>query len=528
MRISCILLLGALLTVPFVQAGNGEASGNWKVSIFEQGQRHHFWLIKLEKKDGKMTGSAVGLRGVPASKMDKVEVKGDQLTFTIGVADKEFHFEGKLNKADAKKIMGSFRIGNRNIPAMLEATTARTVFEADKEFLARNPADPRVFDLVLDMIGQAVKEKATANEVREWTQVALKSAANHGQRWQRDFTIRLAETLLKEKDLAGVAVEVARGAEKFKGDAEYQLRVLAALQNALAKSGQADDAKLIGKRIEEMETVARREYEKTFLPFKVEPFAGRKGKSNRAVLVELFTGAQCPPCVAADLAFDALEKAYKPSEVVLLQYHLHIPGPDVLTNPDAEARQEFYGKSIRGTPTIMFNGKPGAGGGGGSDDAQGKFLDYRIIIDPLLEKPATVGLEVKAVRKGNKVHIQAKANDLDKPGPKVRLRLALVENWVRYRAPNGMRYHSRVVRSLPGGAEGLALAKKDTEQAVVVDLAELETKLSKYLNDFAKNEAPFPDAQRPMRFRDLSVVAFVQNDETSEILQALEVPVKAE
>ena len=91
-----------------------------------------------------------------------------------------------------------------------------------------------------------------------------------------------------------------------------------------------------------------------------------------------------------------------------------------------------------------------------------------------------------------------------------------------------MRYHSRVVRSLPGGPDGLALTKKDTEQAVVVDLAELETKLSKYLNDFAKNEAPFPDAQRPMRFRDLSVVAFVQNDETSEILQALEVPVKGE
>src|SRR6516165_7715861 len=179
MRISCFLLLVALLTVPFAQAGNGDAAGNWKVSIFEQGQQHHFWLIKLEKKDGKMTGSAVGLRGVPASKMGKVEVKGDRLTFTIGVAEKEFHFEGKLNKADAKKIMGLIRIGNRNIPAMLEATTARTVFEADKEFLARNPTDPRIFDLVLEMVGQAAKEKATANEVREWAQVALKSAGNY-------------------------------------------------------------------------------------------------------------------------------------------------------------------------------------------------------------------------------------------------------------------------------------------------------------------------------------------------------------
>ena len=45
----------------------------------------------------------------------------------------------------------------------------------------------------------------------------------------------------------------------------------------------------------------------------VKPFAGRKGKSDRAVLVELFTGAQCPPCVAADMAFDALPQTYKPT-----------------------------------------------------------------------------------------------------------------------------------------------------------------------------------------------------------------------
>src|SRR5207247_2297195 len=124
----------------------------------------------------------------------------------------------------------------------------------------------------------------------------------------------------------------------------------------------------------------------------------------------------------------------------LLQYHLHVPGPDVLTNPDSEARQEYYGKVIRGTPTILFNGKAGASGGGGPDEAKGKFLDYQIIIDPLSEKPAAVSIQAQAVKK----------------------------------------------------------------------------------------ESPFPDAQRPMRLRDLSVVAFVQNDDTSEVLLALEVPVKSE
>ena len=70
------------------------------------------------------------------------------------------------------------------------------------------------------------------------------------------------------------------------------------------------------------------------------PWKATQGSANQTgtagtvpVLVELFTGAECPPCVAADLAFDALGKTYKPTDVVLLEYHLHIPGPDALTNP---------------------------------------------------------------------------------------------------------------------------------------------------------------------------------------------------
>ena len=38
----------------------------------------------------------------------------------------------------------------------------------------------------------------------------------------------------------------------------------------------------------------------------------------------------------------------------------------------------------------------------------------------------------------------------EKPGEKVRLRLALVEDWVRYKGTNGLQYHHRVVRALPG------------------------------------------------------------------------------
>ena len=64
--------------------------------------------------------------------------------------------------------------------------------------------------------------------------------------------------------------------------------------------------------------------------------------------MELFTGANCPPCVAADLAFDGLQKAYSDKEVVLLQYHMNIPrGPEALTNADSDARFEYYADNYR-------------------------------------------------------------------------------------------------------------------------------------------------------------------------------------
>ena len=260
-------------------------------------------------------------------------------------------------------------------------------------------------------------------------------------------------------------------------------------------------------------------------PYEPEPYRGRKNKSDRVVLVELFTGAQCPPCVAADLAFDGLVKTYKPDEVVLLQYHLHVPDPDPLTNPDAEARQEYYGKALEGTPTAFFNGAPKAEGGGAIDAAKDKYFDYRDVINPLLEKPARAQLRASATRQGDKIDIQAEVSELDKPGEKVRLRFALVEEQVHYVGGNQIRYHHDVVRALPGGTDGFALKEKSSKQTASVDLAELRKNLSAYLDEFGKKR-PFPNARRPLELKKLRVVAFIQDDESKEVLQAAQVDVK--
>src|SRR5262249_25822055 len=116
----------------------------------------------------------------------------------------------------------------------------------------------------------------------------------------------------------------------------------------------------------------------------------------------------------------------------------------------------------------------------------------------------------------------------EKPAETLRLRLALVEAQVSYTAGNGLKVHHHVVRALPGGAEGLAIKEKSAKQTVRVDLEELRKELKKYLDDFAAKEAAFPNDQRPLELKDLRVIAFVQDDATRAVLQAVQAEVRAE
>jgi len=522
------------MTALSLPAGDDGLAGNWKVILLEDNQPANLWLVRLESKGGKLTGAVEGLKGVPQTTIADVKVGGDLLQFELRIDNVgQFQFEGQMPRAGAKKILGSVTRDGKTVPCYLETTAAKNAFELDREVLTRTPNDPRVFVSVLDMIAAAKENKIAAKEVQEWLDMVQRSAEAYGPRFHLDYTMKLVEALAREKDYADLSAAIAAKAESLldpKASPAAQLRFLTTLGGALRKSAAPEKIKDIDARIEKLEVAAFAEYGKTALDFTPAKFDGRKGKSDRAVLIELFTGAMCPPCVAADLAFDAVEKAFPSKDVVLLQYHLHIPGPDALTNGDCEKRMEYYGRSLRGTPTIYFNGKPDKNvqGGGGREDAREKFKEYREALEALLEKPAGVQITAKAVRKGDKIAIQASVKDLAKPGESTRLRLALVEDWVRYKSRNGMLYHHRVVRALPGGAAGLALTKNNVDHAVNIDLGELRATLNKYLDDFAKNESPFPDAQRPMRLRDLHLVAFVQQDDTYEVLQAINVPVVEE
>lgn len=535
MRSWWVLLATLLLALPSTAPAADGPSGNYKLTFVSQGLPRTFWLIQFGAEDGKWTGKVVATaEGVPpAATVDNVSLVGDRVRLTIKLQGQEFSFDGRLPKEKDQRILGSLALGPQMVVARLEPTQLKTLerFELNKETVARPDAGPEVFEAVNDLIAQASSRKAKPEEVRGWLEKAFKAAEPYGVRWQREIAQRSAQALVNQKEYLAEALQQARRAERLldpKDEASVQMPVLEVLVSALKKSEKADEAKEFQTRLDKLVAAADNEYLKKMPPYKPEAFAGRKGKSERAVLVELFTGAQCPPCVAADLGFDGLGKTYKPTEVVLLQYHLHIPGPDPLTNPDTEARQEYYGRAIRGTPAIFFNGKAEAGGGGRAGESEGKYKEYREVIEPLLEDPARVKLLAAASQKGNEIKITAKVSDLDKTGERIKLRIALVEERVRYVGSNGLRFHHQVVRAFPGGADGLALLKKSADHSVSIDLEDLRKKLAKYLDDYAKKEDEFPTPERPMDLKKLRVIAFVQDDATREVLQAIQVEVKRE
>ncbi len=277
-------------------------------------------------------------------------------------------------------------------------------------------------------------------------------------------------------------------------------------------------------------------YEKNVPPLDVTKFAGRQSKSaNGTVLMELFTGAMCPPCVAADVAFDALLKSYGSSEVVFLEYHMHIPGPDPMTNPDAETRFKYYAPDARGTPATFFNGKSEAPGGGLLANARKKYDEYRAAIDSKLEATATGNLKLRVFGDGESVKIETEVSGLtgdNKPLPEsLKLRLVVVEEIVRYPGTNGIWQSHRVVRNMPGGAEGIAIKKDNFANTEVVNVADVRKALAEYVNDYEANSAKqrnyiFPD--KPLKLQHLRVIAFVQDDATKEVLLTAEAPVEVE
>jgi thiol-disulfide isomerase/thioredoxin len=245
-----------------------------------------------------------------------------------------------------------------------------------------------------------------------------------------------------------------------------------------------------------------------------------RGEARRTVLAELYTGAGCPPCAAADLAFDAAMERYARHNVAVVMYHVHVPRPDPMTNSDTKSRWDW--QKGRGVPTYAVDGVATTGGGPRSN-APSVLKELQTRIDEALTKDARAQLSLSARQHGASVTVRAQLGHLPPERDPLRLHLVLVEKQIRYSGENSIRFHPMVAR-------GIASLPLNGEPAVdhTFDLNQVETALRAHLDDFEKFDERH-NKEGEFRFRvrtdslnrdNLAVVAYIQNTETREVLQA--------
>jgi hypothetical protein len=286
-------------------------------------------------------------------------------------------------------------------------------------------------------------------------------------------------------------------------------------------------AAILGYNEREIES-ATAKFKQDLIAFNPGHAAASDMSTNRIVLTELFTGAECPPCVGADKALDLLAEYYPRQSMVLLEYHLHIPGPDPLTNSYAEARYEFYGRNF-GTPTVFFNGVVQYTGGGPEIVKRSMFFRYRQAVNGLFTAKADMDLSLSAERNNNLIRIRAETKgSLTGHDTSLILHFALVEKNVNYTGANGISRHAYVVRYMLNEGKGIPFRIQEGTMIYEEDinLQEVDDRLKDYLDRFAQNPPEryknFPGWNvRPDRLdrENLAVMAWIQDVSGKEIYQ---------
>jgi hypothetical protein len=530
------VLVAALVAFPSPVAAADPPAGSWKLTL-RVNNRPVMMLLAFSQAEGKWVGDIVDSTAQfnADPKFDSVTVAGDTLKFSMSVEKQPFaSFDGLIAK-DGKKISGSLSFAGGPLeltdlkPSALKKFT--DPFEVMRETMDQSEDAQTVYDAALVVLGQAAAKKLKPEDARGIVDRATKLAAGYGPRWERTASLKFANVLADQTGFEDVALAQARKAERLLADdddATVRLEVLESLVRTLTRAKKPDDAKKYEVQVQRLEARDYQEYTKTVPPFKVEEYKGRKAKSDRVALVEIVTTTELTQTTAFDYARDALLKAYKPTEVIVLTYQLGIPdAPNVLTNRAVQERLQFYQTAIGRNVFSFVNGKRAVQLQKDTTAAAAKaiFDALKEKVNEELEKPSEAKLKL-VVTPGEKGFTgKASVTDLEKAGEQTFLRFAVVEEKIRYTAGNGVKYHHNVVRATPGG-KGIVLKQKAADHTVTVNPDELRETLSKSLDDLAK-EAELPRGERPLALKNLKLVAFVQNDSTGDVLAAAQADLAA-
>jgi hypothetical protein len=355
------------------------------------------------------------------------------------------------------------------------------------------------------------------------------------------------------------ALKLAEYAKAAGRDAEqFDYLATAALAGRLTPEAYADFQavyrKMHGGSLDGVEEMLDARYEKDGPKApEVTRYEKAAERSERVVLAEVFTGAGCPPCVAADLAFESAMHRYSSKDLAVLMYHMHVPRPDPMANPYTQSRAKFY--AVPGVPTYAIDGDAKTGGGA----ADNALPFYKKSLEPVIDKRLTVkadaALTLKASGTDKAVKATVALSPIESKSAKLRLHLVLAEEEIHYSGENGIRFHPMVVRSMASTgseppkppAEGAKPEVTPTMPIPILgfpvepgkaktveytfDLAKVTADGLANLEDLEKNSARYPNhkfvqKKHEVNPKTLLLVAFVQDEESKQVLQAVQVELK--
>ncbi len=355
-----------------------------------------------------------------------------------------------------------------------------------------------------------------------------------------------AEEALKEAyaanpEIPATAIGLAELSEK-KGDNTAALEhwITAALTGRLSAADRGKFETLYKKvhgSIDTLDAALDNKYKSAFpLPIHPEPYKPTPGRTSRLVLAEVFTGAGCPPCVSVDLGFDGALERYSRKDVAVLMYHMHIPAADPLTNQWSDTRGKWY--AITGVPNFAVDGEKDNRGGGSRENTKMSYDRIIAKLDKALEVAPDAALHLNASLEGNTVRVKATPSKVKDGKEKLLLQIVLVEELLSYSGENGIRFHPMVVRNVAN----MDVAAKATPAATApaggfpvdranpaaaeytFDLARISADIKTYLDDYEKNgrhgSMQFSKKPVQMNTANLSVVAFLQEEQSKKVLQS--------
>lgn len=341
----------------------------------------------------------------------------------------------------------------------------------------------------------------------------LKKVENYVDPWDSGFWITLGKCYEKKNDFKNALNTYVSGLY-----AEEIPSVKTAALNILPKLNLKEDdlKKLIDKKQNDLTSFKTGKY---------------KSKNNgKVLLAELFTGAECPPCQGADVAYDNLSEYFPRTSLAILEYHLNIPGPDPMTNPDTWNRYVYYGANF-GTPTAIIEGRESITGGGPKFLAQNRFNLYKYALSKYETSKPEVSLSGNAKTRGDNINVQLNLKGKAKDTNDV-IHVALVEKFVNYTGSNSISKHRFVVRNLLYNGKGSSITS--TKISGIFDVSKIEEGLKNYLDDPTKQPSWRPGFGAPswrarpdkLNRKNLAVVAWIQNPETKEIVNSVFIDVK--